>query len=101
MDDSPLCCLGNNLAHLMPSSGCHPHHHLLDAVSAAPPYQVLKALVDGAWRCGNPVTVLCDVLGASPAGYYAWRSRPESRRCSANRDLVDDIKQVHRDTHGH
>lgn len=27
MDDSPLCCLGNTLAHLMPSSGCHPHHH--------------------------------------------------------------------------
>ena len=52
-------------------------------------------------RADYPVTVLCDVLGVSTAGYYAWRSRPESRRCSANRDLVDDIKQVHRDTHGH
>jgi putative transposase len=40
------------------------------------------------------------VLGVSPAGYYAWRSRPESRRAAANRDLVDDIKRVHRDTSG-
>jgi transposase InsO family protein len=28
------------------------------------------------------------------------RARPESRRSAANRDLVDDIKRVHRDTHG-
>src|SRR5205085_3223377 len=26
----------------------------------------------------RPVTILCDVLGVSPAGYYARRSRPES-----------------------
>ena len=31
-------------------------------------------------RADYPVTVLCDVLGVSTAGYYAWRSRPESRR---------------------
>ena len=51
-------------------------------------------------RADYPVTLLCDVLGVSPAGYYAWRSRPESRRSAANRDLVDDIKRVHRDTSG-
>jgi putative transposase len=51
-------------------------------------------------RADYPVTVMCDVLGVSPAGYYAWRSRPESRRSAANRDLVDDIKRVHRDTGG-
>jgi hypothetical protein len=51
-------------------------------------------------RVDYPVTVLCDVLGVSPAGYYAWRSRPESRRSAANRDLVADIKRVHRDTCG-
>jgi putative transposase len=45
-------------------------------------------------RVDYPVTVLCDVLGVSPAGYYAWRSRPESRRSAANRDLVADIKRV-------
>ena len=51
-------------------------------------------------RADYPVRILCDVLGVSPAGYYAWRSRPESRRSAANRDLVDDIKRVHRDTSG-
>ena len=39
-------------------------------------------------RVDYPVRVLCDVLGVSPAGYYAWRSRPESRRAAANRKLV-------------
>jgi transposase InsO family protein len=47
-----------------------------------------------------PVTILCDALGVSPAGYYAWRSRPESQRSAANRVLVNDIKRVHRDTNG-
>ena len=51
-------------------------------------------------RADYPVTILCDVLGVSPAGYYAWRSRPESQRSAANRKLVDDIKQVHSDTRG-
>src|SRR6201981_1029735 len=40
------------------------------------------------------------LLGVSPAGYYAWRARPESERAAANRELVDDIKRVHRDTNG-
>ena len=51
-------------------------------------------------RDDYPVVIMCDVLGVSPAGYYAWRSRPESRRSAANRRLVDHIKRVHRDTHG-
>ena len=51
-------------------------------------------------RADYPVALMCDVLGVSPAGYYAWRSRPESRRSAANRALVDDIKRVHRDTSG-
>ena len=51
-------------------------------------------------RTDYPVTVMCRVLAVSPAGYYAWRSRPQSRRSAANRRLVDDIKRVHRDTHG-
>jgi len=51
-------------------------------------------------RADYPVTVLCDVLGVSPAGYYAWRARPESRRAAADRELVEDIRRVHRDTRG-
>ena len=51
-------------------------------------------------RADYPVRILCEVLGVSPAGYYAWRSRPESPRSAANRELVDDIKRVHRDVCG-
>jgi len=31
----------------------------------------------------------------SPSGYYAWRSRPDSPRQIANRDLLADIRRVH------
>jgi len=51
-------------------------------------------------RADYPVTIMCGVLGISPAGYYAWRTRPESPRAAANRELVDDIRRVHRDTNG-
>jgi hypothetical protein len=42
-----------------------------------------------------PVRVLCDALGVSPSGYYAWRMRPESPRKAANRQLLDDIRRLH------
>ena len=42
-----------------------------------------------------PVRVMCDALSVSPSGYYAWRSRPESPRKSANRVLLDDIQRIH------
>ena len=42
-----------------------------------------------------PVRVMCDVLGVSPAGYYAWRGRPESLRKVANRALLTEIRRVH------
>jgi hypothetical protein len=51
-------------------------------------------------RADYPVRILCDVLEVSPAGYYAWRSRPESRRSTANRQLVNEIKRVYRDAYG-
>ena len=35
-----------------------------------------------------PVRVMCDVMDVSPAGYYAWRGRPESPRKAANRALL-------------
>ena len=51
-------------------------------------------------RADYPVRIMCDVLDVSPAGYYAWRSRPESQRSSDNRDLLEDIQRVHRDNPG-
>lgn len=42
-----------------------------------------------------PVRVLCAALDVSPSGYYAWRSRPESPRQAANRQLLADIRQLH------
>ena len=38
-----------------------------------------------------PIRVLCDVMGVSAAGYYAWRGRPESPRKTANRALLTEI----------
>ena len=37
-----------------------------------------------------PIRVLCDVMGVSAAGYYAWRGRPESPRKTANRALLTE-----------
>jgi len=51
-------------------------------------------------RDAYPVRVLCDVLEVSPAGYYAWRSRPPSGRSAANGELVMAIRQVHQDSGG-
>jgi transposase InsO family protein len=50
-----------------------------------------------------PVSHLCRLLAVSAAGYYAWRTRPESPRTRANRDLVEQIKgvlQASRGTYG-
>lgn len=51
-------------------------------------------------RVDYPVSVLCDVLDVSRAGYYAWRSRPESARSTENRELLEDIQQIHGDHRG-
>jgi transposase InsO family protein len=42
-----------------------------------------------------PVRVICDALSVSPSGFYAWRSRPESPRKIANRELLASIRRVH------
>jgi len=47
-----------------------------------------------------PVRVMCEVLGLSPSGYYAWRGRPESRRATANRALLEDIRLIHAESSG-
>jgi putative transposase len=51
-------------------------------------------------RAEYPVKVMCDALDVSRAGYYAWRSRPESPRSAENRELLEDIQQIHSDNCG-
>ena len=42
----------------------------------------------------------CGVMGVSPSGYYAWRSRGESRRQREDRRLKVHIRAVHRASRG-
>lgn len=45
-----------------------------------------------------PLRLMCRALAVSPAGYYAWRTRPDSVRAVANRALLRDIQQLHRES---
>lgn len=47
-----------------------------------------------------PVQLMCEVLGLSTSGYYAWRKRPPSPRAAANDALIQDIRQIHADSCG-
>src|SRR5918997_6750726 len=42
-----------------------------------------------------PVRTLCRVLGVSPAGYYAWRSRPDNARAVANQELLAHVRRLY------
>lgn len=45
-----------------------------------------------------PIRLMCRALAVSPAGYYAWRVRPESQRGAANRALVADIRVIYQES---
>ena len=47
-----------------------------------------------------PVQVMCEVLGVSRSGYYAWAGRPESARAAADRDLAARIRVAHEASRG-
>ncbi len=50
-----------------------------------------------------PIRLMCRALAASAAGYYAWRSRPESARSIQTRILRSAIRVIHqesRETYG-
>lgn len=42
-----------------------------------------------------PVTVMCDVLGVSCSGFYAWRSRTPSRRAREDQQLAVEVRSIH------
>jgi len=45
-----------------------------------------------------PIRLMCRALTVSPAGYYAWRSRPESNRAVSTRTLLSAIRVIHRES---
>jgi len=38
---------------------------------------------------------MCRVLGVSRSGYYAWRSRPPSKRAREDERLTEEIRRIH------
>ena len=40
---------------------------------------------------------MCEVLEVSRSGFYAWRSRPESKRSKHHRELIEEIRKIHGD----
>ena len=45
-----------------------------------------------------PIRLMCRALAVSPAGYYAWRTRPASARAAANQALLTELRQLHHDS---
>ena len=60
-------------------------------------------LIDAERANHYPVAMLCRMLGVSKSGYYAWRSRPPSKRSREDYALTEKIREVHhrsRETYG-
>jgi transposase InsO family protein len=45
-----------------------------------------------------PIRLMCRALAVSAAGYYAWRSRPESSRFIQTRTFLSTIRVIHRES---
>ncbi len=41
-----------------------------------------------------PIDFMCQQLGVSRSGYYAWKERPESERNKADRALAEDKSRI-------
>lgn len=48
----------------------------------------------------HAVALLCRVLGVSPSGYYAWRTRGPSARAQADAVLLARIRTAHEESRG-
>lgn len=54
-------------------------------------------LID-AQKAHFPIDFMCEQLGVSRSGYYAWKVRPESERNRADRALAEVVTQVHQES---
>jgi putative transposase len=46
------------------------------------------------------VDAMCATFGVTPAGFYAWTSRPDSARATRAKELAEQIRIVHREVDG-
>ena len=44
------------------------------------------------------IGTMCEVLGVSRSGYYAWRRRPRSSRDETNAELTQTIRRIHQES---
>jgi len=51
-------------------------------------------------KANHPVALLCEVLGVSRQGFYAWSRRPPSDRDLADAWLVEQIREIHAENRG-
>jgi transposase InsO family protein len=51
-------------------------------------------------KASDPIRTLCRALAVSPSGYYAWRSRPVSRRSETDIGLRHAIRVAHAASRG-
>ena len=56
--------------------------------------RVMYQLVD-AEKAHHPVRVLCEALGVSRSGFYAWRKRPPAARVASDEQLAVEIAATH------
>ena len=42
-----------------------------------------------------PVEFMCQHLGVSRSGFYAWKHRPQSARKQEEQQLAEEVTQVH------
>ena len=49
-------------------------------------------------RTEHPLMHLCQAIGVSRSGYYAWCQRPISARATANARLLEQMQHLHRQT---
>lgn len=47
-------------------------------------------------KANHPISLMCDLLGVSRSGFHAWERRPPCNRELEDRDLVERIRRIHR-----